>query len=391
MVPKTWRASRRGFVLGVSGPIITLAAALGLSLSAPLAEAQSYGQFVREANDKTITIVAGPPGQTSLKMAHDLSTVLHCVDGLRIVPMAGRGDKNNVYDLLFLRGVDMAVVRADVMNHLEKSGEFTGALKERIVYVAPIVEEEVHLIAPESVKSLKDLAGQIVNIGPPGSMALAAKAALKEAGVQVVETKFDNALALERVIDGGIKAMFLVAGKPSPQLKQLETVSGLRLLPLPTPNDPAYKSAVLEQSDYPTLAPPGRPVETFAVQSVLAVYNWPTDNARHAKNELFTKALFKRESYLRRPARHPKWRSASLYGNLDGWRQFEPAKALAEAAKSPSAAPPVVATSISMPQESALEEMFQRQLQEFGIQPRTPEERALLFAAFKRRMEASTR
>lgn len=380
------RAPRRAATAIVAGVVLA-----GSLLAAASAEAQSYGQFVREANDKTITIVAGPPGDTALEMAHDLSTVLHCVDGLRVVPIAGRGDRNNVYDLLFLRGVDMAIVRADVLDTLEKTGQFTGALKDRIVYVAPLYSEEVHLIAPTAIESVKDLQGKIVNMGPPGSMGLAARRVLKDAGVKVVETKLDDSLAVERVIDGGVDAMFLVSGKPSPLLKQLESVNGLHLVPLTKPNLPVYQDATLGQEEYPSLAPPGKPVTTFSVPTVLAAYNWPSDNARHAKNELFTRALFKRESYLRRPARHPKWSEALLYGRLAGWRQFEPARKLAELSQQPEAAEEVVATSEKMPEANALEAMFERQLKEFGIQPRTPEERALLFAAFKRRVEASTR
>lgn len=376
-----------------SWSVLRLAAAGALVCgAASVANAQSYGQFVREANDNTVTIVAGAPGETALKMAHDLATVLHCVDGLRIVPMAGRGDRGNVYDLLFLRGVDMAIVRADVLEHLERTGEFTGALKERIVYVAPLYEEEVHLIAPKSVTSINDLQGKVVNVGPPGSLGLAAKRALKTAGVEVIETKLDNALALERVIDGGVDAMFMVGGKPSPLLKQLEGVTGLHLLPLPKPPEDIYTEATLSQNEYPSLAPPGAPIKTFAVRNVLAVYNWPEDNARHAKNALFTRALFKRDAYLRRPARHPKWRDAPLFEKLAGWRQFEPAQELVAAARaaiSEQEAP--VAESSAMPEDNALEAMFERQLREFGIQPRTDEERELLFAAFKRRVEASTR
>ncbi|MEL6979116.1 MAG: TAXI family TRAP transporter solute-binding subunit [Pseudomonadota bacterium] len=374
------------------GPVALAAALAAACLSAGAAAAQSYGQFVREANTNTVTIVAGAPGETSLEIAHDLSTVLHCVDGLRIVPMAGRGDRNNVYDLLFLRGVDMAIVRADVLDHLEQTGEFTGDLKNRVVYVAPLFEQEVHLIAPNDIQSIEDLEGKIVNIGSPGSLGLAARRILTAAGVTVIETKLDNALALERVIDGGIDAMFITGGKPIPLLSQLDRVNGLRLVPLAKPGDAIYDVGGFTQDDYPSLVPPGRTVETVVVPSVLAVYNWGQENERFDKNALFTRALFKRANYLRRPARHPKWADAPLIGEIAGWRQFAPAESivapLRDAAAETIAAAPEAEP---LPPENQLEAMFERQLQEFGIQPRTAEERALLFAAFKRRVEASIR
>ena len=378
------RAMTRDWAVGLG------ALAAAAAFAGPAA-AQSYGQFVREANTNTVTIVSGAPGETALSIAHDLSTVLHCVDGLRIVPMAGRGDRHNVYDLLFLRGVDMAIVRADVLDHLQETGEFTRDLKDRILYVAPLFEQEVHLIAPSGVKSVKDLEGKIVNIGAPGSLGLAARRILEQEGVKVIETKLDNALALERVIDGGVDAMFITGGKPIPLLEQLDRVTGLHLVPLPRLQNAVYKDGGFSQDDYPSLVPPGRTVATVSIPSVLAVYNWPSDNARYAKNTLFTKAMFKRANYLRRPARHPKWRDAPLSGEIAGWRQFEPAREIAEPMRAAQEAVASAAPQTAMPKEDTLEAMFQRQLDEFGIQPRTDEERALLFAAFKRRIEASIR
>lgn len=369
-------------------------ALIGASASAGSAAGQSYGQHVREANTNTVSIIASPPGETALEITHDLATVLHCVDGLRIIPIAGRGDRNNVYDLLFLRGVDMAIVRADVLDYLQETGEFTKDLKDRILYVAPLFEQELHLIAPTSIASVADLKGKIVNVGAPGSLGLAARRLLKAQGVDVVETKLDNALALERVIDGGIDAMFITGGKPIPLLNQLERVSGLHLVPLPALDNPVYKTGAFSQDDYPTLVPPGQTVPTVTVPSVLAVYNWPSDNERYVKNELFTRALFKRASYLRRPARHPKWANAPLTDQIAGWSQFAPAKEIAEKLRSERQAPAIAAqatAAAAAPSEEALQTMFQRQLDEFGIKPRTEEERALLFAAFKRRIEASNR
>lgn len=386
MGTNAWPTARR-MMLGAGLAVGGLAV-----FSAPVS-AQSYGQFVQEANANTVTIVSGAPGETALEIAHDLSTVLHCVDGLRIIPVAGRGDQHNIYDLLFLRGVDMAIVRADVLDYLEETDTYTRDLKERILYVAPLFEQEVHLVAADTVTSVADLQGKIVNIGAPGSLGLAARRILENAGVSVVETKFDNALALERVIDGGLDAMFITGGKPIPLLKQLENVSGLRLVPIDAPSQAVYNAAAFTQADYPTLTPPGQTVPTVSVPSVLAVYNWPSDNARFSKNTLFTEALFKRASYLRRPARHPKWRDAPLSGEIAGWRQFAPAAEIAAPMRrtAPADAPAAASFETPMPEEETLEAMFQRQLDEFGIQPRSQEERDLLFAAFKRRVEASVR
>lgn len=370
---------------------VAAAAAIVIGAALP-ATAQSYADFVQQANQNTVTIVSGAPGETSLGIAHDLSTVLHCVDGLRIIPITGRGDANNVYDLLFLRGVDMAIVRADVLDHLDQSETFIADLKDRVRFVAPLFEQEVHLLAGDAIETINDLEGKIVNIGAAGTLGLAARRVLSAAGVTVIETKLDNALALERVIDGGIDAMFITGGKPIPLLEGMGMVSGLRFVPTPLPPDlPVYNMTTLTHDDYPGLVPAGEEVSTISVPSVLAVYNWPSDNERFEKNALFTRAFFRRSEYLRRPARHPKWGDARLEAAVPGWTRFAPAQELVDRIVAERGPVEVAAVSAepSGPTPEQLELMFEQQLREFGIEPRTPLEREQLFLAFKRRMEAT--
>lgn len=376
---------------------VAMTSALGIaSMSAALfgeeAAAQNYAQFVREANQNTVSIIAGGPGDTSLEMADDLATVLHCVDGLRIVPMVGRGDANNIYDLLFLRGVDMAIVRADVLDHLAESDTYIDNLRDRIVYIAPLFEQEVHLLAGEDIGSIEDLEGKLVNMGAPGSLALAARRILEAADVQVIESKFDNALALERVVDGGLDAMFVTGGKPLPLFDGLSGVTGLHLVPLTPPDDGVYREASFSYQDYPSLVSAGDTVRTVAVPSVLATYDWPETKDRFAKNELFTRAMFRRTGYLRRPARHPKWQTARIDGTVAGWRRFGPAERILSerlAASRESAA--TLLADGAENAEAALVEQFERQLEEFGVQPESEAERQLLFEAFQRRIQAEKR
>ncbi|MEO1292962.1 MAG: TAXI family TRAP transporter solute-binding subunit, partial [Pseudomonadota bacterium] len=375
------------------------AALVPLALVPGSAAAQSYSQFVREANANSVSIVSGLPGETSLDIATDLSNVLHCVDGLRIVPMAGRGDSNNIYDLLFLRGVDMAIVRADVLDFIEQSRTYINDLKDKVAYIAPLFTQEVHLVVSDQINSLDDLNGKFVNMGAPGSLGLAARAVLEQAGVTVVESKFDNKLALERVIDGTLDGMFLVGGKPVPLLQQLGDVSGLKLLPLPALRGTSvYSAAQFSYDDYPDLVRAGDRVSTLAVPSVLAVYNWPANHPRYAKNKAFTDALFERASYLRRPARHPKWQSVELTGDVPGWRRFSAAQEIVdrERARRPQTSPQAprattVAATVQTQSEPkrSLEQLFDEQLQEYGITPRSAAEREQLFLAFKRRVEAA--
>ncbi|MEM9726200.1 MAG: TAXI family TRAP transporter solute-binding subunit, partial [Pseudomonadota bacterium] len=323
------------------------------------AAAQSYGQLVREANSNTVTIVAGAPGESSLKLAHDLAVALDGAEGLRIVPLVGRGHRNNIYDLLFLRGVDMAVVRADVLDHVAASGDFADNLRERIRFVAPLFDQEVHLLAPDSIRAIGELDGKTVNVGPPGQLALAARRVLEAAGLSVEERAVDHALALEQLIDGEIDAMFMVGAKPIPLLSQIHSVNGLHFLRVPALEGAAYATATLTQDDYPNLASPAG-VETVSVQSLLAAYDWAEDTARFEKNALFTRALFDRLPTLRGPARHPKWTETTLTGAIEGWRRFGPAQLRVDRLAGGAAAAPEAAPANA----PDLEAQFERQLED---------------------------
>ncbi|KKK68396.1 hypothetical protein LCGC14_2944470, partial [marine sediment metagenome] len=73
-------------------------------------------------NENVVTIMAGAPGGTGLSIAYDLAEVLDDGNNLRVVPMIGKGVAENVRDLLYLRGVDMAITQANILKHFARTG-----------------------------------------------------------------------------------------------------------------------------------------------------------------------------------------------------------------------------------------------------------------------------
>ena len=49
-------------------------------------------------------------------------------------------------------------------------------------------------------------------------------------------------------------------------------------------------------------------VDTIAVPTVLAVYNWAPGGDRHRRVERFVERLFANWAKFQKPPRHPKWR-----------------------------------------------------------------------------------
>src|SRR5215475_13733055 len=64
----------------------------------------------RQANNDTVTIIASSASSTYTRFAEDIQNVLDAVNpnGLRVLPMLGRGGGQNFHDVLFVRGVDIA-------------------------------------------------------------------------------------------------------------------------------------------------------------------------------------------------------------------------------------------------------------------------------------------
>jgi hypothetical protein len=97
----------------------------------------------------------------------------------------------------------------------------------------------------------------------------------------------------------------------------------------------------LTAKDYPGLVPEGRSVQTVAVPTVLAAYDWPKDNDRHRRMVRFIDALFDRLPTLQSTAgNHPKWKELSLSGTVPGWKRFPPMQLRLEAALAAQAAAP---------------------------------------------------
>ncbi len=100
--------------------------------------------------------------------------------------------------------------------------------------------------------------------------------------------------------------------------------TGLHLLPVPYSKAFADLYAVGEftNSDYPNLIPPGERIDTIAVPSVLAVYNWPKNSDRYRWVERFVQYLFNRWDKLTQPPFHPRWRDVNLAATVPGWTRL---------------------------------------------------------------------
>jgi hypothetical protein len=102
----------------------------------------------------------------------------------------------------------------------------------------------------------------------------------------------------------------------------------MTLLPVPYTEalEQDYLPAKLTHDDYPGLIPAGGSVNTIAIPSVLAVYNWPRDTDRYRRVAQFTEAFFSKLPEFQKAPRHVKWRETNLSATLRGWKRFPAAE-----------------------------------------------------------------
>lgn len=287
-----------------------------------------------QPNENTIGLISGSPNSddTYLQIAYDLADVLNDGDNLRILPIAGIGGPRNIRDVRYLKGIDIGLTQTSILNNFRRSNERMGQTDDKIVYIAKLFTEEVHLVARANVTSIEQLRGLKVNLDAKGSgTSYSMRDVFKAVGIEIEEVSMSQAEAFEKVKSGEIAATVLIAGKPVRSMSKLNSADGLHFVPVPYPPQllADYYPSTLTHDDYPDVIAAGQSVDTISVGAVLIAYNWQKKvNAdRYRRVQRFVEAFFPKIAEFRKPPRHAKWREVNLATKLPGWTRFEAAQA----------------------------------------------------------------
>jgi TRAP transporter TAXI family solute receptor len=291
----------------------------------------SYGKGTKAIKDRlnanTVTVMSGTIGGTYVQFGADLASVLDDGDDMRVLPIIGRGSVQSIADILFLRGVDVGIMRADTLDYLEKKG-YTGNIKGQFTYITKLYNEEMHVVAPKSIRKLSDLNGKRVAIDlPNGGTFVTAITIFERLGIKPVYAYIEQRIAYEKLKRGELDAVVAVQGAPSRAVSQVKG-DNLHFVPIEygAPLQDDYLPSVLKAEDYPSLIAPGERVDTVAVPAILAAYNWPANSDRYRKVEHFVQVLFDKFQNFQQPPFHPKWKEVVLGAPLKGWERFHPAQ-----------------------------------------------------------------
>jgi TRAP-type uncharacterized transport system substrate-binding protein len=354
------------------------------------APAGRYQEEKRLSNASTVSIISSSISSTYTQFAQDIQDVLDDTgeNGLRVLPVLGRGGGQNLRDLLFLKGIDMGTTDTSYLSFYKKKDPVLyGDIENRINYICKILNSEFHVLARKEIKSYNDLRGKKVSFWKQLSItSLAAETIFSTLGIDVIPVYLDNASALAKLRTGEISAITRMSGAPHDDYKDVTPADNFHLLPLDdTVTSSAnmaklmttYLPAELRSEHYPQLIPAGQRVPTVAGSIVLAVYNWPENTERYAKLANFVQKFFSNISKFQDPSRHPKWVDVNLAANVPGWQRFKPAQQWLDQNRK-------TADADSPTQDVAFESFVRNFTQKKGGQPLSRTEREALHQEFSK-------
>lgn len=277
-------------------------------------------------NRGSVGIIAGSITGTDLRLAADLATAFNDGYEVRVLPIVGEGSVRNIEDLLYLKGIDIAIVQSDVLDFYQKSGAVED-IEERINYIAKLHDEEVHVLAHKDIRSVDELAGRFVNLGREGSGTfLTGSLIFDELGINIEARADPQQVAMSKLREGRITALVFVDGAPINLVEGIGPDEPFRLLSIPSERiTGAYLPAELTSAMYPNLIDGGA-IETVAIGEVLAAYNFEPGHERRNKMSRFIDRFFAQFEKLRQSPYHEKWRAIDLTTEVPNWNRLPAAE-----------------------------------------------------------------
>ena len=238
-----------------------------------------------------------------------------------------RGATENLNSLLYLRGVDTAIINSDA---LEEYKIQVPEIRSRITYLLNLFPSELHIFVRPEIQSLQDLAGKKVNFNTLGTAAAySGPLIFSRLGIDIDKTFIPHPVALQQMRKGGdMAAVVFITSKPVDAFLRGQWEPGFRFLPVTYDSkfEDYYLPAVLEAADYPGLIKPDERLSTISVPSALVSYNWPAGSNRYQRVARFTDYLFARIDKLQAPGFDAKWKTINLAATVPGLTRVPPAQ-----------------------------------------------------------------
>jgi TRAP-type uncharacterized transport system substrate-binding protein len=327
---KTVSRSSLSRALAVLAPII-----LALQPATLDAQTQSARTVPRTAthtaekqkmNAWTVGLAGGLLEGAPLRLAAEMARVVDDGPNLHVLPIVTRGATENLNSLLYLRGVDTAIINSDA---LEEYRIQVPEIQHHISYLLNLFPSELHIFVRPEIESLQDLAGKKVNFNTQGTAAAySGPLIFSRLGINAENTFIPHQVALEQMRKGEMAAVVFITSKPVDAFVRGRWDPGFKFLPVKyeAKFEDYYLPAVLEAGEYPGLIKQGERVSTIAVPTALVAFNWPPRTNRYQRVARFVDILFSRIDRLQAPGFDPKWKSINLAATVPGLDRFAAAQ-----------------------------------------------------------------
>jgi TRAP-type uncharacterized transport system substrate-binding protein len=278
-------------------------------------------------NAWTVGIAGGLLEGAPIRLAAEIARVVDDGDNLHVLPVVTRGATENVNSLLYLRGIDAAIINSDALDEYKSQ---LPDIQRRLAYVLNLFPSELHIFVRPEIQSLNDLVGKKVNFNTQGTAAAySGPLIFSRLGLEVEKTFIPHQIALEQMRKGEMAAVVFITSKPVDAFVRGRWEPGFKFLPVPYDSkfEDYYLPAALDTTDYPNLIKQGERVTTIAVPTALVAFNWPAKTNRFERVARFVDHLFSRIEKLQGPGFDAKWKSINLGATVPGLARFPAAQA----------------------------------------------------------------
>jgi TRAP-type uncharacterized transport system substrate-binding protein len=276
-------------------------------------------------NAWTVGLAAGLLEGAPIQFATDIARVVSEGEEMHVLPIVTRGPTENVNDLLYLRGVDIAIINSDSLDEYKSQ---VPQIQQRITYILSLFPSELHILVGPDIRSLQDLKGKKVNFNTQGTAAAySGPLIFSRLGIDVEKTFIPHPVAMAQLKKGEMAAVVFVTSKPVEAFTK-GNWEGFKFLPVAF--DPKFEDyylpSYLDAADYPNLIPAGERIPTIAVPTLLAAYNWQPGSNRYERVARFVDRLFARVERLQAPGFQAKWKQVNLGAKVPGLQRFPAAQ-----------------------------------------------------------------
>ncbi len=288
----------------------------------------AHAAKVSAVNAGAVGVMSEGASDHYVRMVADLASVFDDAPKLRVVGIIGRGTAQNLRDLRFLRGVDVALLHSDALDIAKKLPDGEDVAK-KTSYIARLQDEEMHILAKNEITDVHQLAGKKVNVSLAGSGAAASSSNVFERlGITVQLVNFPERQAEEKLKSGEIDAAVFWDPVPDDHVSSFKNDGRFHLLSVPYEKSlqSIYYPASIAADAYPGLTPAGRKLETISLNAVVVAYNWPQASERNKRVARFAQLFLSKFADLQKPGRDPVWQTIDPVGVAPGWQRLPAAQ-----------------------------------------------------------------